>query len=64
MSDAQPFEIAATVAFLALWARSIWWAADDARSRGKSGCLVALLVALLPWPLGLIAWRVFRPEPR
>jgi len=26
--------------------------------------LVALLVFLLTWPLGLIAWIVFRPEKR
>lgn len=43
---------------------SIVWAAGDAEARGKSGCLVGLLVALLSWPLGLIAWLVFRPERR
>ena len=35
----------------------------DAERRGKSGCLVAILVFFLSWPLGLILWIVFRPEP-
>lgn len=48
--------------FIALWLGSIIWAAGDADRRGKSGCLVALLVFLLPWPVGLIAWLVFRPR--
>jgi len=43
-----------------LW--SIVWAYGDAEYRGKSGCLVALLVMLLSWPIGLIIWLVFRPE--
>jgi hypothetical protein len=43
---------------------SIFWAYDDAESRGKPGCLVAILVALLSWPLGLVLWIVFRPEHR
>jgi DNA-directed RNA polymerase subunit RPC12/RpoP len=47
---------------LIAYVASIFWAAQDAQSRGKSGCLVALLVALLHWPLGLIAWLVFRPD--
>ncbi len=45
-----------------LFVASIAWAFWDARSRGKSGCLVALLVALLAWPISLIVWLVFRPE--
>lgn len=39
-----------------------FWAYGDAERRGKSGCLVALLVLLLTWPIGLIIWLVFRPE--
>lgn len=50
--------------FLIAWLASIVWAFRDARRRGKSGVLVALLVALLSWPLGLIAWLVFRPGDR
>ncbi len=45
-----------------LYVWSIVWAYGDAESRGKSGCLVALLVMFLTWPIGLIAWLVFRPE--
>lgn len=37
------------------------WAASDASERGKSGCLVFLLVLFLG-PIGLIAWLIFRPE--
>ena len=40
------------------------WAYGDAERRGKSGCLVAILVFFLSWPLGLILWFVFRPERR
>ncbi len=40
------------------------WAYGDAERRGKSGCLVAILVFFLSWPLGLILWIVFRPEQR
>ncbi|RMH01308.1 MAG: hypothetical protein D6706_02015 [Chloroflexi bacterium] len=49
---------------LFLYVSSIIWAFFDARSRGKSGCLVALLVMFLSWPLGLIAWLIFRPNRR
>ncbi len=43
---------------------SIIWAYGDAEARSKPGCLVALLVAFLSWPLGLLLWVVFRPEQR
>jgi hypothetical protein len=36
--------------------------AVDARRRGKSPLLVVLLV-LLFFPMGLIIWILFRPEP-
>jgi hypothetical protein len=36
--------------------------AADARRRGKSPFLVVLL-CFLSFPLGLIAWLIFRPEP-
>jgi hypothetical protein len=32
--------------------------------RGKSGCLVALLVFLVSWPAGLIIWLIFRPDEK
>lgn len=43
---------------------SIFWAYGDAEKRGKSGCLVALLVFLVSWPVGLIIWLIFRPEEK
>ena len=53
------------VAFLSLYvALLVWllfWAADDARERGKFPWLVALaIVVFFPW--GLLAWLAFRPE--
>ena len=36
--------------------------AADARRRGKSAALVVLL-AFVSFPLGLLLWLVFRPEP-
>ena len=37
-------------------------AASDARKRGKSPLLVILLI-VISFPLGLIVWLLFRPEP-
>ncbi|MDF2519973.1 MAG: hypothetical protein K0R84_601 [Clostridia bacterium] len=37
------------------------WAAIDASDRGKSGCLVFLLV-FLGGPIGLIVWLLIRPQ--
>ena len=51
-------------AMLCLYVYSAAWAYGDAEQRGKPGCLVAFLVLFLSWPLGLILWIVFRPEPR
>ncbi len=45
---------------LLVW--SIIWVYGDAEKRGKSGCLVALLVFLLEWPISLLVWLVFRPD--
>ncbi len=45
-----------------LYLYSVFWAYSDAVARGKPGCLVALLVFFLTWPLGLILWIIFRPE--
>ena len=54
----------AAAVFLTLVVYSIVWAYRDAKARGKSGTLVALIVALVQWPAGLIVWLVFRPDPR
>lgn len=48
--------------FLGLWGFSLIWAYRDAELRGKSGILVALLVAFLHWPISLLVWMVFRPD--
>ncbi|MGB2955486.1 MAG: hypothetical protein WBB64_05890 [Anaerolineales bacterium] len=47
---------------LGLLAGSLIWVYRDAEKRGKSGCLVALLVFLLEWPISLLVWLVFRPD--
>lgn len=52
---------AAVLLGLMIW--SLIWVYRDAEERGKSGCLVALLVCFVSWPLSLVAWIVFRPEP-
>lgn len=49
---------------IALYIGTIIWAYGDAEKRGKSGCLVALLVFLATWPLGLIIWLLIRPQEK
>ena len=56
------FVIIPGILILALMLWSVIWAYGDAERRGKSGCLVALIVLLVSWPLGLIIWLVFRPD--
>jgi hypothetical protein len=58
------FGLLVGLAVFGLYIWSIIWAYGDAESRGKSGCLVALLVFLLTWPVGLIIWMLIRPEHR
>jgi chromate transport protein ChrA len=41
---------------------SIFTSFSDANRRGKSGWLVALFVAFVSWPIGWIAWLIFRPN--
>lgn len=48
------------VPIVAVWSSA--WAYHDARQRGKHPLLVAIFVLLAAWPLGLIAWLVFRPD--
>ena len=40
---------------------SVFWSISDANKRGKSGCLVGLMIAVMPI-MGLILWLVFRPS--
>jgi hypothetical protein len=56
------FAIAIFLPILVLYVWSIVWAFNDAEKRGKSGCLVVLMVMLLTWPVGLLVWIVFRPD--
>ena len=60
-----PLGVVAIVFFLVVLGLYIWslhFAYVDAEARGKSGCLVTLIVAFLSWPVGLLVWLVFRPE--
>jgi hypothetical protein len=61
---AELLPVLAVVGMLGLYVWSIVWAYGDAVARGKSGILVALLVALVSWPGGWLAWLVFRPDRR
>lgn len=45
-----------------LFIASIKLCAEDARRRGKSPLLVVLVVFLF-FPIGYLAWLIFRPEP-
>jgi hypothetical protein len=47
---------------LLLYIGAMIWVFRDAEWRGKNGCVVALLVTVVGWPLGLILWLVFRPS--
>ena len=51
-----------TTTALALIALTIQACVTDARRRGKSPLLVTLTI-LFFFPLGLIVWLLFRPEP-
>lgn len=57
-------EVVLILTVVLLWLWSVIWAARDARRRGKSGFLVALLVIFLAWPLGLLVWLILRPRLR
>ena len=46
--------------FLVLYIVSIVWVYRDAERRGKSGIVVALLVAFISWPIGLLVWLLVR----
>lgn len=48
------------IVFVAVLISSVGWAARDASKRGKSGCLVGLLV-FITWPIGLLFWLIVRP---
>lgn len=41
---------------------SVIWSYNDARNRGKSPWLVALMVLFMVWPVGLVLWLLLRPQ--
>jgi hypothetical protein len=45
-----------------IYIASLVWVYRDANRRGKSGILVALLVALISWPIGLLVWVLVRDK--
>lgn len=51
---------------LFLFVSSLVWIYRDAQQRGKPPALVALLAAVLTWPISLLVWIALRPpiEPR
>jgi hypothetical protein len=57
----QTFMILAVVLNLFVATGLAFWGYADAEKRGKSGCLVAIIV-LCSFPLGLILWLLIRPE--
>jgi len=59
-------DIGGVFAFIALaliFLTYVFWAASDARRRGKSAFLVCVAVVFF-FPFGLLAWLLFRPAPR
>lgn len=48
--------------FFAIYIASLVWVYRDANRRGKSGIVVALLVALISWPIGLLVWVLIRDK--
>jgi hypothetical protein len=46
---------------LVLFLGSLVWLYQDAQSRGKTGCLWAL-IAFFTWPFGLIAYILLRDQ--
>lgn len=49
------------IAGMALLVANVIWGFRDARRRGRSGILVAMLV-LWSFPLGALLWVLFRPD--
>jgi phosphoglycerol transferase MdoB-like AlkP superfamily enzyme len=47
---------------LILYIWSIIWVYRDAEQRRRPGILIAILVAFIAWPLGLIVWLFIRPD--
>jgi hypothetical protein len=61
-SGAEVVGLILVLLFLGLLIWSLVWVYSDAERRGKSGCLVVLLVLLSSWPISLLLWIVSRPD--
>jgi high-affinity K+ transport system ATPase subunit B len=48
--------------FFVIYIVSLVWVYRDAERHGKSGIVVALLVALISWPIGLLVWLLVRDK--
>ena len=48
--------------FFVIYIASLVWVYRDAERRGKSGILIALLVAFISWPIGLLVWLIVRDK--
>lgn len=49
-----------SIIIIGLYLWSIVWSYNDAKRRDQYPILVALMVAFLSWPLGLIIWLIIR----
>lgn len=58
------FGLIISLVVFVIYVWSIVWSYKDAKRRGKPGWLVAIIVALLAWPLGLLVWLLVRPNGR
>ncbi len=56
------FSVLATILIGVPYIISIVWSYNDAKKRGTSGVIVALLVAFAAWPFSLIGWLILRPK--
>jgi high-affinity K+ transport system ATPase subunit B len=56
------FVILICLVFFVIYIASLVWVYRDAERRGKSGILVALLIALISWPIGLLVWLLVRDK--
>lgn len=54
--------VALGLVVLAAWAGSVAWVWRDAERRGQPGFIVAVLVALLCWPVSVGVWLLARPN--
>ena len=55
--------ILVALALLVAYVASLIWVYRDAESRGRPALLVAILVALISWPVSLLVWIALRPNP-